>query len=141
MLLGNLIGLVISVAARWPAEFGGVGDPDNVAREFFSRGTLLAAPLAPLVALVVSAFLALRAGGWLRVLGLVGLMVIGVLFIIGTLGEPQRPEASDPPVVFLLAWQAVFIAISAMQIVLAGAELFQRVRPRGAALGPSSDEG
>jgi hypothetical protein len=128
LLLGNIIGLVISVAARWPAEFGGVGDPDNVLGEFFTRGTLLAAPPPPLIALAVGVVLALRGGRWLGALGLLTMIVVAALFIIGTLGEPLRPQASDPPIAFLFAWQAGFIALSAAQIALAGIELWRRIR-------------
>jgi hypothetical protein len=42
-----IIGAIVSFAARWPAQFGGVGDPDDVPAEFLTRGTALAAPSDP----------------------------------------------------------------------------------------------
>jgi hypothetical protein len=128
LLIGNALGLVISVAAGWPAEFGGVGDPENVLGEFPSRGTLLAAPIAPLIVLVVGLVLALRGNRWLASLGLLALVVVPVLFVIGTLGEPLRPQASDPPVAFLIVWRTVFIALSVALVVFAGLELWRRAR-------------
>ena len=128
LLLGNIVGLLISVLAGWPAEFGAVGDQDNVLGEFFRRGTLLAAPPAPLLALVVSALLAFGRKRWLSVLGLLGLIVVAALFIVGTLGEPLRPQASDPPVAFLFAWQAGFIVVSVALITLAAVDILRRFR-------------
>ncbi len=34
-----VLGAIVSIAAGWPAQFGGQGDPDAVASEFLTRGT------------------------------------------------------------------------------------------------------
>ena len=129
-LVLNLVGLVISVAGRMPAEFGGVGDPDKVLGEFFTRGTLLAAPLAPLVALVAFTVFAWRGGRWLAMLGFLGLAVIGILFVIGNLGEPLEPEASDPHIAFLIVWRAISIGLSGALAGLSARGLYDRLRSR-----------
>lgn len=47
------VGAVVSIVAGWPAQFGGSGDPNNVAGEFVARGTATAPPLVPIMVLLV----------------------------------------------------------------------------------------
>jgi hypothetical protein len=100
LLLGFwLIITVVSIDHGWAAEFGDVGDPTDVSGEWISRGTLFTPPLAPLVAQAALTALALvQRRVWQLVAG-VGLALLGVLYLVGGLGEPIDPAASDPNVV------------------------------------------
>jgi len=124
----NATGWVISVAAELPSEFDGVRDPDEVLSDSVTVGTLLAAPLTTLVALGVAMLLAWRGGRWLRSAGLVGAAVLGVLFTVGTLAEPLHPEASDPPVAFLLAWKVLAAGLCAGLAILSAVALYRTWR-------------
>lgn len=92
---------VVSIAAGWPAQFGGAGDPSNVAEEFLSRGTATAPPLIPLLLLGATAVLARvqRAPAFTSV----ALVVMGALFVIGSVGEIRAPEPVTTPRGVLIA--------------------------------------
>lgn len=135
LLVFNAVGFVIAVAAELPAEFDGVRDPDDVLSDSVTVGSALAAPLTTLVVLSVCALLACLRSRWFAVIGLLGLIVLGTLFILGTVGEPLHPEASDPPVAFLLVWRATAVALCIMLIVVAALEAFSRLR-RGGTIRP-----
>ena len=134
LLAFNALGLVVSLIEKAPKEFGGVGDPDNVLGEFPTQGTLFAAPLAPLLVLILGLWLR-GCGRWFAILGLLAVIVVGVLFVVGTLGEPWQPQASDPPLALLIVWRSVGIALSVSLIGLAGADLYGKVRMAGAVAG------
>ena len=95
------VAAVVSVLAGWPAQFGGAGDPANVGGEFLSRGTAIAPPLVPLVALGGGALL-VRKGGWWGAVGAVTLLLLGVVFVIGGLGEALAPSPLTAPRVVLV---------------------------------------
>jgi hypothetical protein len=100
LLLGFwLIITVVSIDHGWAAEFGDVGDPNDVSGEWVSRGTLFSPPLAPIVAqAALTALALLQRRLWQLVAG-VGLALLGVLYLVGGLAEPLDPAASDPNVV------------------------------------------
>ena len=118
---------MISIGAKWPKEFDGVGDPNNVASEFVTQGTLLAAPLTTLIALVVFTALT-RLQRWLAAAGLAGLTLLGVLFTIGTLGEPFDPVASDAPLALLIVWRVIGLVLCLSLLGLASAALYVKAR-------------
>jgi hypothetical protein len=64
LLILMLIEAIGSIAAQWPAQFGGTGDPDEVASEFFSRGTALAPPFVPLLLFAIFVVVARRTDRW-----------------------------------------------------------------------------
>lgn len=129
LLVFNVVGFVIAVAAELPAEFDGVRDPDDVLLDSVTVGSALAAPLTTLVALSVCALVACLPFRWLAVVGLLGMIVLGALFIVGTIGEPLHPEASDPPVASLVVWRAIAIAMCVLLIAPSALEAFHRLRP------------
>lgn len=135
LLLLNLVGAAISIAARWPAETGGIADPDRVASDFVTRGTLLAAPLLTLVLLAAGALLVIQGGRLVAASGLVGLILIAVIMTIGTLGSPLQPEASDPPVAFLVVWRGLSLVLLGLLAVLGSYELRDRLMPRSERFG------
>jgi hypothetical protein len=104
---------VLAVTQDWPAEFGaGEEDRPETIPEWIWRGSLVHAPLPPLVAqLVFTGLVQKRARRW-RMIGGFSLAVVGALYTIGGLGEPLRPELSDPPRVPYLALRAVGVALS-----------------------------
>jgi len=51
-----------------------------------------------------------------------------VLFVVGNIGEPLHPKASDAPVAFLVVWRVVGIGLAIGLIGLAGTELHRKVR-------------
>ena len=67
-----VVGTVVTIVAGWAAQFGGPGNPNDVAGEFLSRGTALSPPLSVMAALVVFALLA-GSRRWWGTLGVVGL--------------------------------------------------------------------
>jgi hypothetical protein len=124
-----IVGTVIAVVARWPAQFGGPGNPDNVAGEFFGRGTALSPPLAPMVTLVVFVLLA-PSRRWWGTLGVAGLCLLAVLTLIGSLGEAFAPATPDVPRTVLVT-SGVVGGILSVALLLSGiAELRDRVRAR-----------
>ena len=130
LLVLNAAGLIISVVAELPTEFDTTPDPDNVLEDSVSKGTLLAGPMTAMAALIVAAVFVRWGGRWLGALGFVIAIVIGVLFTIGSFGEPLQPEASDPPVAFLVAWKVVGVGLALALAGLSATGLYRRVRPQ-----------
>ena len=96
LLLGFLLIItVVSIDHGWTAEFGDVGNPDDVSGEWVTRGTLFTPPLAPMIAQAVLTALGLmKRRAWQVVAG-AGLALVGCLYVVGGLGEPLDPVASD----------------------------------------------
>lgn len=87
-LLVAAIETAIAVAERWPAQFGGKGDPAKIATQWISKGTALSPPLFMQVAMVVALLLvtfARRRSLAQSGSALAGL--VGAIGIIGALGE------------------------------------------------------
>ena len=87
-LLVAAIETAIAVAERWPAQFGGKGDPAKIATQWISKGTALSPPLFLLVGMVVALMLVTFARR--RSLAQAGSALaglVGATGIIGALGE------------------------------------------------------
>jgi len=125
----NAIGIIISIVAELPTEFDTKADPDNVPEDSITKGTLIAAPVVILIVLAGCALLAGLRPKWLATLGLAVLVVLGVVGTIGILGEPLHPEASDPPVAFLVIWKAMGIGLLGALVALSLANLYYVWRP------------
>lgn len=124
-----VVGTIISIVAGWPAQFGGQGNPDNVAGEFLSRGTVFSPPLALMVALVAFALLATRRG-WSGALGGVGLCLLAVATLIGSLGEAFAPSTPDVPRGALVASGVLGVVLCPALLLTGIADLVDRVRAR-----------
>ncbi|MGH2748047.1 MAG: hypothetical protein ACRDKB_09010 [Actinomycetota bacterium] len=123
-----IIGAIVSVAARWPAQFGGVGDPDDVAAEFLTRGTALAAPLGPMIVFALMIFLLTRTGVWEKI-GTIGVMLLAILFLIGSLGEAfASGEITTPRSVLIISG----IIGTVMSLIMFGAGIMAFREPRSA---------
>ena len=121
-----LVAVVVAITQDWPAEFSTTpaDDPDTVG-QWIVRGSLVSAPLAPFVAQVVLTGLALlRRPGW-RIVAGVGFALLGVLYVIGSLGEPLDPERSDPPVLVYGAFRLIGV-VAALALVVLGAATARR---------------
>jgi hypothetical protein len=120
LLLGFwLIVTVVSIDHGWTAEFGDVGDPNDVSGEWVSRGTLFSPPLAPMIAQALLTALALvQTRIWQLVAG-AGLALLGALYVVGGLGEPLDPVASDPGVVVYALLRLAGL-VGAAALVVAG---------------------
>lgn len=120
-----VVGAIVSIAAGWPAQFGGQGDPEAVASEFLTRGTALAPPLIPLVLFALCAFGARRDGRWTMV-ATIGAVLLAVVFVIGSLGEAFASETPDVPRAALLA-SGVIGALLSLTVIATG---FAHLRER-----------
>ena len=134
ILVLSVIGAVLAISEGLPAEFGGRGDPDNVAGEFLTRGTAMSPPLVPMI--VLAALLAISLSrAWWGTLALIGMGIVGVLFAVGGLGEPNNPAGSDLPQWVHLTIKVLGVGLSVLLVVLVLAEIVLRLklgRPRDA---------
>jgi hypothetical protein len=121
LLLGFwLIATVVSIDHGWTAEFGDVGDPEDVSGEWVTRGTLFSPPLAPMIAQALLTGLALvRRRIWQLVAG-TGLALLGALYVVGGLGEPLDPVASSPGVVVYALLRLTGL-VGSVALIVAGA--------------------
>jgi len=127
-LVAWILGAVVSIAARWPAQFGGRGDPDAVAAEFVTRGTALAPPLFPVMILFVVFLLLAPSRRWWGTLGVVGLCLLAVLTFVGSLGEALAPSTPDVPRAVLITSGVVGGLLSALLLLSGVAALSDRRR-------------
>lgn len=116
-----VLATILAVGQGWPAEFNGLGDPDDVSGEWIGRGTLVSPPIWPVaaqVALTLVAFLDSR-----LMLGIAGfgLAALGAVYAIAGFGEPFDPVLSDPPTALYAVLKGVGIAGS-LGLVWAGVE-------------------
>jgi len=121
VLVYSVFTAVLAITLDWPAEFGTSpeDDPETIA-QWIVHGSLVSAPLAPIVAQIVLTGLALlRRPGW-RIASGLGFVVLGVVYLIGNLGEPLDPERSDQPVLAYIALRGLGIA-AAVALVGLGA--------------------
>jgi hypothetical protein len=105
------LGALLSVAFGWPAQFGGRGDPDNVAGELVVRGTVTAPPVYLMVVLAGLALLAPSRKWWGTLAG-VGLCLLAALTFVGSLGEALAPPTPDVPGGVLLASGVVGVLLA-----------------------------
>ena len=95
-----MVATVVAIVANLPSQFGGVGT--DAGREFLSRGTAISAPLVPMIVLAASIVLLRRTDRWANV-GVGATCLVGVLFLIGGLGEAFAKETPDTPKAVLVA--------------------------------------
>lgn len=130
-----VVGAIVSIAAGWPAQFGGEGDPDAVATEFLTRGTALASPLIPLLLFALCTFGARRDDRW-ALIATIGAVLLAVVFVIGSLGEAFASATPDVPRAALLASGAIGAVLSLTVIATGLAHLRER-RSVPTAAGPN----
>jgi len=125
----STVGLVLAVVFQWPTQFDGSGNPNVTAGEVVTGGTATSIPLGPWVALAVFAFLA-RSRRWWGTLAVVILCLLGVIFVIGGLGEAFAPSTPYVPRAVLVGAGVVY-GVLGLSLVLSGiAEFIDRARAR-----------
>ncbi|HJR44637.1 MAG TPA: hypothetical protein VJ927_03445 [Actinomycetota bacterium] len=124
MLLALMIGgVLVSIVAGWPAQFGGSGDPDQVGAEFFTRGTALAPPFVPLLLFAIFIVVARRTDRW-GTAAVVGLILLSVVFIVGSLGEAFAAPTPDVPRAALIG-SGIAGAIASAAVLVTGVALLR----------------
>lgn len=131
LIVVMVVGALISIAAGWPAQFGGKGDPDSVASEFLTRGTALAPPLIPLLLFALCTFGAQRDDRW-AMIATVGAVLLAVVFVIGSLGEALASETPDVPRPALVV-SGVLGALLSLTVIVAGLAHLRERRTAAAA--------
>ncbi len=126
----SVVGFILAYIFQWPSEFviGEVAE-HNVTLADIGSGTVTSLPLAPWIALVVFALLA-RSRRWWGTLAVVVLCLLGVLFIIGGLGEVFTPPTPYVPRAVLITSGVVAALLGLALLVLGIADLIDRVRAR-----------
>jgi hypothetical protein len=90
------IGAILSIVLHLPARFGGLLSGNNVLQDFlFMNGTALSPDLWLLFGQVVLIGCALR-HGWVGMVGVIGLTLLGAVTTLGQLGEPITVRAFSP---------------------------------------------
>ena len=138
LLVLRVVGTAVAVSANWPAQFGGVGN--DAGAEWITRGTALSAPLAPLVVLAVAALLAsLR--GWAGRVGAALVVLLGLLFMVGALGEAFAPATDDVSKAVLVAsgMGGVMVAGAVLVVVATGGQRRVTARRSTVRLGTSGN--
>ncbi len=125
----STVGLVLAIIFQWPTQFDGSGNPNVTAGEVVTGGTATSIPLGTWVALAVFAFLALSRRWW-GTLAVVILCHLGVIFIIGGLGEAFATPTPFVPRAVLIA-SGVVAGLLGLTLLLSGiADLVDRARTR-----------
>ena len=119
----EIVATVAAIVLNLPAQFGGVGT--DAASEFAARGTAISPPLGPLIVLAASLALLRRNDRWATV-GCVIVLVLGVLFGIGSIGEAVAAETPDVSKTVLVGSGIVGVLIGASLVAMAIAALIAR---------------
>ena len=124
----SVVGFVLAYVFQWPSEFvAGEITEHYVTLADISSGTVTSIPLAPWIALVVFALLA-RSRRWWGTLAVVVLCLLGMLFIIGGLGEVFTPPTLYVPRAVLIAAGVMYVVLGVALLVSGVADLTDRVR-------------
>lgn len=123
----SLVGAVLAIVFQWPTQFDGSGTPNVTAGEFVTGGTATSFPAFPWIALGVFALLA-RSRRWWGTLGVVGLCLLGPLFVIGGMGEAFAPATPHVPRAVLLTAGLVYGFLGLSLLAAGVLDLIDRVR-------------
>jgi len=114
---------IVSIAARWPYQWGGHGDPDKVLSEFVGHGgTALAPPLFLLVLLALVALGVQRRDRWGTVATVV-LVPVSAILAVGAAGEATATPTADVSRAVLVAGGIFGTVVSLGLLALAVASL------------------
>ncbi len=125
----SIIGFLLALIFQWPAQLVfGEPQPDVTIGDFF-QGTATSIPAVPWLALGVFTLLA-TSRRWWGTIGVVGLSLLGVVFIFGGMGEAFAPPTPHVSRTVLVVAGAIYIVLG-LALSLSGiAELVDRVRTR-----------
>jgi hypothetical protein len=135
-LTTQLLATIWAVAYRLPYEFGGHGAPDQVLRDFWSRGTALSAP-APLLAVLGLLSLLARRQGPLGTSATAILLVVMCIALVAGALEPavyQALRGGFPPLerAGIFALTVLDLIVALLVIIVAGGRLRDRMVHHGA---------
>jgi hypothetical protein len=124
----NTIAAVVAIDHGWPGAFGTHRDPHRVSHDWLLNGSAISAPAPPLIVLVVATLLSLSRNRLLGAVGAAGCIVIGVVFVIATIGEPTmfHPESALEEL-----FHALGLVLAATLVVAGALELRARLIRRG----------
>jgi hypothetical protein len=114
----HVVTTVICVALRWPAQFGGAGDPENVAAEMWLRGTAIGAPVVLTVALALATLAAARPGR-VGTGGTIAIVLLSLMIIVGGSGETFGIPSPDVPAAVLIFSGVANVGLSIATLYLA----------------------
>ncbi len=114
----HVVTTALCVAMRWPAQFGGAGDPDNVAAEMWLRGTAIGAPVL-LTAVLALATVAAARPGRIGTAGIVVIVLMSLLIIVGGSGETFGIPSPDVPTAVLIFSGVSNVLLSLVTLYLA----------------------
>ena len=123
----SVLGFVLAWVFQWPSDFVVGAEPDSeVTLTDFVNGTVTSIPLPPLLVLIVAAPLS-RSRRWWGALATGVVAMLGVLFLIGGVGELTSDNPHVPRAVLLIA--GVLYVLAGLALVCSGAlALRSRVR-------------
>lgn len=124
-----IITTLVAIIARWPHQFGGAGNPNNVALESLTSGTALSAPMTIIVPTILFA-LVIGSRRWWGTLAAIGLVLIGGITLIGGLGEAFAPATPDVPRAVLIACGVMGSVVSPALLITAVCEVRTRLPGR-----------
>ncbi|MGH3089128.1 MAG: hypothetical protein ACRDSJ_17665 [Rubrobacteraceae bacterium] len=126
----SLVGAVLALVFQWPTQLDGSGRPNVTAGEFVTGGTAISIPVFPWIALGVFALLA-RSRRWWGTVAVVGLCLLGPLFVVGGLGEAFAPATPHVPRAVLVVSGVVYIFLGLSLLLCGVLDLIDRARTRG----------
>ncbi len=129
VLVAAILATVLAVIVNLPAQFGGVGT--DAGSEFAARGTAISPPIAPLIVLAASLALLRRDDFWATVACVV-IALLGILFVIGSIGEAAAEATPDVSKGVLVGSGVVGAALGSALVVLALGALLARTKRRTA---------
>lgn len=110
----QIVATLAAIAINLPTQFDRKGI--DAAQEWVARGTAISPPLVPMIIFAISILLALRRSRW-GTAGVVLICLLGVVFIIGALGEALAPPT---PAVGQVVLVGSGVAGSVMGLLLVG---------------------
>ena len=126
----SVVGFVVAYIFQWPSEFvTGEVSEHNVTLADIGSGTVSSIPLVPWIALVVFALLG-RSQRWWGTLAVVVLCLLGVLFIIGGLGEVFTSPTPFVARAVLIAAGVAYVVLGVALLLSGIADLVDRARQR-----------
>ena len=126
----SLVGLVLALIFDWPAQLGGGDGSQHLTfRDAVLLGSVTSLPPIPWIALTLFGLL-IPARRWWGTVAVVGLILLGALFIFGGLGEAFAPESSTEivPRAVLVIGGGVYVAFGLALIWFGIADLRHRMR-------------
>jgi hypothetical protein len=130
VLLLIAVEAVVSIAAGWPHQFNGSGDPHRVLAEFPASGTALAPPVFVIVVLALVAA-GLQRSGAVRTVATALVVPLAVVMAVGSAGEALAPATPDVPRSVQLVGGGLDALLSVVLLVLAVLALVEGRRARG----------